>query len=158
MPVPDRHKHAGADPLPSAACSAARASREVDRWVWGVPQQNLAAASTTIDDSIHTVATFREAVAVSPVLLSSAANNACPGASGEGVAAGSRQETHARPAKKHERNACDGERDQTGSRDCGKNDIDVACQPEGERYGSTGDNRLPIRWTSSVSWPEKTMR
>jgi hypothetical protein len=41
--------------------------------------------------------------------------------------------------KKYERNACDEERDQTGSRDRGKNDIDVACQSQGQRHGSTGD-------------------
>jgi hypothetical protein len=32
--------------------------------------------------------------------------------------------------KKYERSACNGESDQAGSHNLGKNDIDVACQPK----------------------------
>ena len=61
---------------------------------WGVPQEELAAARASIDGSIHSVTTLREAVALSPALLGSAANNADflkeahPRRSGEGVPAG----------------------------------------------------------------------
>jgi predicted PurR-regulated permease PerM len=55
---------------------------------WGIPEEDLAAKKATIDGSVQTVATFREALAISPVLLSSAANNVHPGGSGEDVAAG----------------------------------------------------------------------
>jgi hypothetical protein len=55
---------------------------------WGIPEEDLAAKKATIDGSVQTVATFREALAISHVLLSSAANNVHLGRSGEGVAAG----------------------------------------------------------------------
>ena len=61
---------------------------------WGVPEEDLAAARVTIDGSIHTVATFREAVALLPGLLGNTAPEADPSTearlsgSGEDVAAG----------------------------------------------------------------------
>jgi predicted PurR-regulated permease PerM len=61
---------------------------------WGLPEENLVDVKATIDGSIHTVATLREAVALLPALLRSAVNDADfltevhPSGSGEGVAAG----------------------------------------------------------------------
>jgi predicted PurR-regulated permease PerM len=43
---------------------------------WGVPEGDLAAARATIDGSIHAISSFREAVALLPGLLGSAANHA----------------------------------------------------------------------------------
>jgi predicted PurR-regulated permease PerM len=61
---------------------------------WGMPREELAAARATIDGTIDTVATFREAVALLPGPLGRAANNtdflieARLGGSGEAVAPG----------------------------------------------------------------------